>query len=168
MSIEHGAAPENAGVINSQQLIHREAVRETVTGVTHDIDQRRWQSLRARFADTVIVDYTSLFGGEVQTQNGDDLVNGWCELLTPLSATQHLLGPICVRIRDRTATATCHVRGYHHAKGLPGAEEWMVAGHYEFELERDSNGWKIHGIKFQSFYQTGNLKLLEQAASRPR
>jgi hypothetical protein len=152
-------------VISSQQ--DREAVRETVTGVTHDIDHRRWQSLRARFADTVVVDYTSLFSGEVQRQNADDLVDGWRQLLTPLSATQHLLGPICVLIGERT-TATCHVRGYHQAKGLPGGEMWMVAGHYEFELERDWSGWRIHGIKFQLFYQTGNLKLLEQTASRPR
>ena len=105
---------------NSQQLIDREAVRETVTGVTHDIDQRRWHNLRARFADTVVVDYTSLFGGEVQTQNGDDLVNGWRQLLTPLTATQHLLSPICVVIHERTAEAVCHVRGYHHAKDLVG------------------------------------------------
>lgn len=166
MSIEGDSVPGMEGVISSQQ--DREAVREIITGVTHDIDRRCWQSLRARFAHTVVVDYTSLFGGEVQRRNGDDLVDGWRQLLTPLSATQHLLGPICVLVGEGTATATCHVRGYHQAKGLPGGEMWMVAGHYDFALERDSSGWRIRGIKFQSFYQTGNLKLLEQAASRPR
>jgi len=146
-------------VINSQQLVDREAVRETVTGVTHDIDQRRWHNLRARFADTVVVDYTSLFGGEVQTQNGDDLVDGWRQLLTPLTATQHLLSPICVVIHERTAEAICHVRGYHHAKD---------PGHYEFELQRESAVWAIHRITFRAFYQTGNSKLLQEAASRLR
>ena len=155
-------------MINSQQLVDREAVRETVTGVAHDIDQRRWHNLRARFADTVVVDYTSLFGGEVQTQNGDDLVDGWRQLLTPLTATQHLLSPICVVIHERTAEAICHVRGYHHAKDLVGGENWMVAGHYEFEVQRESAVWTIHRITFRAFYQTGNSKLLQEAASRLR
>ena len=104
--------------INSQQLVDREAVRETVTGVTHDIDQRRWHNLRARFADTVVVDYTSLFGGEVQTQNGGDLVDGWRRLLTPLTATQHLLSPICVVIHERAAEAAS-LRPRAESQALP-------------------------------------------------
>jgi hypothetical protein len=151
-----------------QQFADQEAARETVIKVSHYIDQRRWPQLRSLFADAVVIDYTSLFGGEVQTQNANDLVDGWQKLLTPLSATQHLLGPLVVDIRERAATVTCHVRGYHYLKGLPGGGEWMVSGHYVFELAKEETGWRIQKMQLQTFCQTGNVKLLEEAASLPR
>src|SRR5262245_42802072 len=92
------------------------AVQSVVTRVVHHIDRRRWPELRALFADTVETDYTSLFGGEVTRQSADDLVlGGWRTLLSPLDATQHLLGPIDVAFDGSLAIAECHVRGYHRA-----------------------------------------------------
>jgi SnoaL-like protein len=152
--------------MDSTELSEREAVRRTVTGVVHHIDHRRWPELRALFADAVTIDYTSLFGGEVQTQKGDDLVGGWRKLLSPVTATQHLLGPIDVVMNGGEATATCHVRGYHFAKGLPDGDVWLVAGHYVFALAPEAAGWKIRKMTLQTLYQTGNTKLLEQVASR--
>jgi hypothetical protein len=146
-----------------------EAVRKAITGVAHHIDQRRWSELRSLFADKVIVDYTSLLGGEVQTQNADDLIATWRKMLTPLNATQHLLGPIDAEVRERVATATCHVRGYHLAKGVPGGNEWMVAGHYIFKLAKEDVGWKIGTMTLQTLYQSGNTQLLQEvAAQAPR
>ena len=143
-----------------------EAIRGTVIGVVHHIDGRRWGPLRTLFADFVAVDYTSLFGGQVQMPRADDLVEGWRVRLTPVTATQHLLGPIAVYGSDASATAGCHVRGYHFAKGLPEGTEWMIAGHYLFELGKEGSAWKIRKMTLETFYQTGNLRLLDQAAQR--
>ncbi len=143
----------------------RDAIRETVTGVSHFIDHKQWAELRQLFDGTVQTDYTSLFGGEIQHQRADALIDAWRKLLTPI-VTQHLLGPIAVELAGETATARCHVRGYHYAKGAPGGDEWMIAGHYVFQLARAGDAWKIRAMKLETLYQTGNLKLLEVAGGK--
>jgi hypothetical protein len=92
----------------------------------------------------VVVDYTSLFGGEVQKQKPDDLVGGWRKLLTPLPATQHLLGPIEVAVKGGAATAACHVRGYHHRKGtLAATSGWLQGTTSSTWSRRDRNGGSL-------------------------
>jgi hypothetical protein len=151
----------NQGTVLEQEA----AIRGIIMRVSHEIDARRWAELRRLFADQVTTDYTSLFGGDVQTQSGDELIAGWRGVLTPLKATQHLLGPIDVEVHNEAATAQCHVRGYHHAPGAPGGTEWMVAGHYLFELGLTNGTWHIEKMTLQAAYQTGNTKLLQEAAS---
>src|SRR5688500_2399876 len=82
----------------------REAIAATVAGVAHFIDHKDWRELRRLYSDHVQTDYTSLFGGEVQEQRGDDLIEAWRKLLTPI-VTQHLLGPITVEVKGSVATA---------------------------------------------------------------
>jgi hypothetical protein len=144
------------------------AVRRVITAVAHEIDARRWPELRRLFADTVRTDYTSLFGGEPQTLGGNDLIDGWRGILSPLEATQHLLGPIDVRVHGEIAEGECHVRGYHRAPAAPGGPEWMVAGHYRFELAAAGGAWGITRMTLQLSYQTGNLRLLQEAAATAR
>lgn len=147
-------------------VLEQEAVvRRVVTAVVHEVDARRWHELQALFADPVTTDYTSLFGGEVQRQPPGALVAGWRGALTPLQATQHMLGPIDVEVRGDAARARCHVRGYHWAPGAPGGPEWMVAGHYAFELSLQGGTWRITSLTLRTAYQTGNARLLQEAAA---
>jgi hypothetical protein len=143
----------------------RAFVQATVASVAHLIDRKRWTELRQLYSARVRTDYTSLFGGTPQEQPGDALIAAWRTLLTPV-VTQHLLGPISVTIAGAEATAHCHVRGYHHVKGTPGGDEWVVAGHYVFELVRETDTWRIRSMTLETFYQTGNLKLLELAGGK--
>ena len=136
------------------------AIQAVVARVAHTIDGRRWAELRALFAEEVQTDYTSLFGGEIQEQRGDDLIAAWRDLLGSV-VTQHFLGPVEVEAATQVARAQCHVRAYHVKKGTPGGEEWMVAGHYVFELQRFVSGWAIRKMKLEAIHQTGNLKLLQ-------
>lgn len=142
-----------------------DSVRSVVTGVAHHIDGKRWAELRALYADEVRTDYTSLFGGEPQTQSGDALIAGWSGVLETV-ATQHLLGPIDVALDGPRATARCHVRALHHAAGAPGGELWEVLGHYVFTLVRGDEGWTISAMTLETFAQTGNTRLLAEAGAR--
>lgn len=146
-------------------LSDRESIQAVVAGVAHAIDGKKWADLRALYADTVQTDYTSLFGGEVQQQPGDALIEAWRKLLAPI-VTQHLLGPVTVELDGTAATAHCHVRGYHYAQGTAGGDEWMVAGHYVFGLARGSSAWKIRTMKLEVLYQTGNRELLAIAGGK--
>jgi hypothetical protein len=77
----------------------------------------------------------------------------------------NLLGPIDVQFSGTTARAECHVRASHHAEGTPGGAEWIVAGHYVFELEEGASGWLTTRMTLETFQQTGNTKLLQEATS---
>jgi hypothetical protein len=142
------------------------AVRAIVAAVAHEIDFKRWGDLRALYAAEVVTDYTSLFGGTVQRVTGDELIAGWRSALARVS-TQHLLGPIDVRQHHGGARAECHVRGWHVAPGCPGGDEWCVGGHYVFALTKQSARWVVSEITLQTLHQTGNAKLLAEAASLP-
>jgi hypothetical protein len=43
----------------------------------------------------------------------------------------------------------------------------MVAGHYVFQLGKEGGSWKICRMKLEASYQTGNTKILEEAAAAP-
>ena len=148
------------------QLEREQAVRTAVTRIPHTIDTRRWPELRALYGSEVMTDYTSLFGGVAQQQHGDDLIEGWKRLLSPLDATQHLIGPIDVQLDGTVAAAECHVRGYHVLAGAPGGSEWMVAGQWAIRLVEMQNVWRITGMTLRTFYQSGNRDLLAFASSK--
>jgi len=142
-----------------------EAIRTIVSNVAHHIDGKRWADLRALYAATVTTDYTSLFGGSPQKQSGDDLIAGWRRILGKV-ATQHLLGPIDVHSTGEAAQARCHVRAAHYAAKAPGGEYWELLGHYVFDLSLEGTGWKITGMKLETLFQTGNVKLLAEASAQ--
>lgn len=134
-------------------------VRATVLAVVHQIDARKWNELQQLFATRVAVDYTSLFGGEASQTSAAELVGGWRTALESV-VTQHLLGPIDVRVTDRKAEAECHVRALHFRAGAPGGETWEVLGHYIFALALDGHKWRVSGMKLETHHQLGNSALL--------
>ena len=145
------------------------AVQSVVTQILHAIDMRRWSMLPPLFTAYVITDYTTLFGGDVQQKQRDDLISGWRQSLSPLDATQHLLGPIDVHlIGYARADADCHVRVYHVWQKATGGNEWMVAGHDLFELEMNNGAWQVSDLTLHLLYQTGNRNILEQAGRASR
>ena len=148
-----------------EERAQADSVRDVVAGVVHHIDMKRWNELRALYADEVRTDYTSLFGGTPQTQSGDALIAGWRGALERVT-TQHLLGPVVVELAGTFATARCHVRAMHHASGAPGGEQWEVLGHYVFSVRNGASGWKITDMKLETLLQTGNTKLLAEASAR--
>lgn len=150
--------------MTTPDMTREAAVRDSVTRVAHHIDARDWPRLRSLYADEVTTDYTSLFGGEVQRQPADALIDAWRGILTPLQATQHLLGPVSVQLEGDRARAECHVRGYHYLDGAPGGNEWLVAGHYVFELSEAGARWRIEKMTLVTYHQAGNRQLLQEAA----
>jgi hypothetical protein len=164
-ALDHAGLRDRGSATPLADIAERDEVRTVVTRLSHEVDRRRWAQLRSLFADTVTADYRSLFGGEVRQQKADDLIEGWRKAFTLVDTTQHILGPVDVDVQGATATARCHVRAYHIRQGLPGGDEWLVAGNYVIELAKADGGWKIHAMKLETSYQSGNRKLLEEAGA---
>lgn len=134
---------------------------DTMTSLLHAIDGLDWEEIRRCLADQVLVDYTEVFGGEVETVSGEELVARWRALLPGFDATQHMTGPVLLTSDDRPGLrADTHVRAYHRL----GDESWAVNGHY---VARLVDG-KITELTLQLFYQEGNQKLAESATQRAR
>ena len=151
-------ATENATsmVAKSQEQL----IQNVVTSNAHHLDQRQWAELRALYTDVVTYDFRSLLGGDVQDVPADDMIASWLEIHSTIDATQHLIGAVAIVIETDHATADCHVRAYHRKNGAAGGEEWMVAGHYTYELIRLEATWKIRKVRLDLLYQTGNTALL--------
>ncbi|WP_437278744.1 nuclear transport factor 2 family protein [Sorangium sp. So ce375] len=147
----------------TQELNDAQAIQNVVVRVAHHIDARRWTELRGLYADVVVTDFTSVLGGEVQEQTPDDLLAGWRKFHSAIDTTQHFLGPLDIELSGERATVECHVRAYHRFARAPGGEDWMVAGHYRYELSKRADGWKIVKVTFTVSYQTGNTNMFEEA-----
>jgi hypothetical protein len=128
----------------------------------HAIDTRDWDAVRAAFADTVTTDYTSLFGGEVETQPADDLVDGWARFVPGFDATQHLAGPVVAEHDGATAHAHCAITATH----CLGEARWIVGGHYALQLTTSATGWRITHLTLETAFQDGDRSLPQQAAER--
>lgn len=148
---------------NSARASEAEQVRQVIRGVVESVDARRWESLADDFAESVHVDYTSLFGGYARNYTADDLVDNWRQLLEPFSMTKHVLGPIVVHGDESRAQAKCPVRINHFLRGAPGGEEWVVIGQFVFTLQKQDGTWRIDGLVLDVRSQEGNRNLLVEA-----
>jgi SnoaL-like domain len=132
----------------------------------HAIDGKDWDGVRQAFADSLEMDYSSLFGAPRATITGDDQVAQWRAFASALDATQHITGPIVTAQGSDGVTAQTHIRAYHQIKGAAGGDIWMVAGHYAVRLVPIGESWKIAAITLTVFYQEGNTAIPELARAR--
>jgi len=126
-----------------------------LTRMLHAIDALDFATLRSSFADSVRTDYTSLWGGEPETVDADELVAGWRQLMLGLDATQHLTGPI-VTVDGRLHT---HVVAHHWR----GGAAWTVYGHYIATVA----GGKITELILETLQQEGNREIPALAREQP-
>ena len=152
-----------SGARNDATALEAEQVREVIRGVIESVDSRRWESLTDGFAESVYVDYTSLFGGYPRSYLADDLADNWRQLLERFSMTRHVLGPIVVAGVESKAQAECPVRINHFLRGAAGGEEWVVTGRFVFALEKRGATWRIDSLVLDVRSQEGNGNLLVEA-----
>lgn len=142
-----------------QRLADRAAIVEAVDSVALLADLRDWDRLQALFADEVLVDYTSLRGGEPQRVSAAELVAGWRERLGGLDATQHVVANHLVEVAGDEATCRAHVLATHHLANRTGGPIWHLGGHYRYRLARRSGRWEITGTTLTVLWATGNEHL---------
>lgn len=135
----------------------------TVNQMAMAADTRDWVACRQTFADEVLVDYTSLAGGEPATIPSDALMESWQGLLPGFTATQHLLGSHIVAINGEGADCLAHFQATH----ILDDETWTLGGKYHFRLENQAGAWKITAITMTALWSVGDqAKLLEAATQR--
>lgn len=143
----------------------RELVIDTTTRVAWYADQRRWDDLPALFTDEVLLDYTSLTGGEPGRVSATDIAASWRANLGGLDATQHLISNHLVEITDaRHATATAQFVATHVLANPHGDPTWVLGGHYRWTLTRAGDRWRIDSMTMTATWATGNQQIMTLAA----
>jgi 3-phenylpropionate/cinnamic acid dioxygenase small subunit len=103
------------------------------------IDFKDWALLRTCWTDDVDADY-----GEVGQYSGVDAITGFMEQMHQgMGPTYHRLSNFAIAVEGDRATARSYV--FAHLQALPdNPTSWVEAlGHYDDELIRTSEGWRI-------------------------
>lgn len=145
-----------------------EAIIDVLTRVAWYADQRRWEDLPGLFADHVVLDYTSLAGGEPTIVTPAELAAGWRATLGGFDFTQHLVSNHLVDLDPDAprAEASAQFVATHRLDGAPGGELWTLGGHYRWSLEMVAGRWRVASMTMVATWQSGNAEILARAASR--
>lgn len=170
-----------AGPVQAQQHVKEPAMTQTlapvgdpeaarviaiVSSIPLAVDLARYDLAEAAFAPSVVIDYTSLWGGEPQTMTPSALMDAWRGLVPGFDATRHELRDVKATVTGDTAIATAFVDGRHWIDGAL----WRPVGTYRWTLRRSDGAWKVETMTFTMTEEFGDRGLVaiatERAASR--
>jgi hypothetical protein len=137
-------------------------VRQTVLAIPTNIDLRNFEAVEPLFADRIVVDYTSLWGGEPQTQSPRELMTAWRGIVPGFDATWHEITDLQVQVNGETATANSKVDGRHWL----GQRVWRPIGRYDFRLTKADGRWRVTHMKLTVTREEGDRALVQEAQAR--
>ena len=141
-------------------------IQSVVTQVFVATDNQDWGNVEASFSDQVLLDYTSMAGGEPVELAPTQITDSWKTILPGFDHTHHALSNFNITINDSEATVT-HYGNADHFIDLNDAEDiWQVVGTYDHHLVKTKSGWKIDRMKFNLKYMDGNMDLPRIAQER--
>ncbi len=135
-----------------------------VASIPLAVDLGRYDLAEAAFAPEIVIDYSSLWGGEPQRTTPAALMDAWRGLVPGFDATRHELLDVEARIDGDAAEATARVDGRHWI----GDALWRPIGLYRWALERLDGRWKVTAMTFTLTREIGDRGLVAVAADRAR
>jgi len=136
-----------------QEII--KAINTIFTGV----DERDWRKVESAMADRILIDYTSMNGGEPLTQTPAEVTGAWAAFLPGFDRTKHTTSDFDVKINDQVASVHYYGRGDHYI----GEEVWTAEGTFDTGLKLINGRWLVTDHKFNFGSQSGNVQLPARA-----
>ncbi|MDI2126810.1 nuclear transport factor 2 family protein [Yinghuangia seranimata] len=143
----------------------RNAVVDLASRMMHLIDTRDWERLGDVFADRVLLDYTSLFGGEPEELAPTAIVANWSALLGAFDATQHLLANQLVSVDGDQGELTAAFQATHRLANPFGSPLWTLGGTYRVGVVRVADTWRVDRLVMTATWADGNKDLLALATA---
>ena len=138
----------------------RKEVEDLVVRAFVATDERDWDTLHACMTDPVILDMTSLVGGEPSTVSPQDVSSIWSEGFANLDHVHHQVSNFRTEIDGDRAEVKCYGIAFHYRDGISDPVKWRrFVGTYEFDLLRGGSGWAISRLMFNCKFVEGNLHL---------
>lgn len=148
--------------ITAETVVDFVEITRLADAIDASVDAKDWARARSYFADEIMVDFTSLVGGEPATIPADALIAGWSGNLTAEKESFHLRGNHRVTFEDAD-TAMMLSHGYAWNRMERGALEenggnplWEVWGSYEHGFTRTEDGWKVDFMAFYAIAERGS------------
>jgi hypothetical protein len=136
----------------------------TVSSIPLAVDLGEYRLAEAAFAPSILIDYTSLWGGEAQTMTPAALMEAWRALVPGFDATYHELRDVRAVVAGDKATATAFVDGRHWVDG----RLWRPIGTYEWKLQEVNDRWQVTAMTFVMTQEIGDRGLVAVARERAR
>lgn len=133
-----------------------------VSSIPLAVDLAAYDLAEQAFAPTIVIDYTSLWGGEPQTMTPQDLMDSWRGIVPGFTATWHELSNVQAVVTGDRAEASAFVDGRHWID----AALWRPVGNYLWELERRDGRWMVTSMTFQLTEEFGDRALTQRAMER--
>lgn len=138
-----------------QRLIDRQDIADLCSRYTFALDTRDWDLLASCFVSSPVFVHP---GGRLQ--GFPEILARTSAALTPLTATQHLLGNVVVQVDDDTAASTCYFQAQHVRSGTIGGDTYVIAGSYRDLLVRTAEGWRIAERVQTYMWREGNRRVV--------
>jgi hypothetical protein len=137
-------------------------VRQTILAISTNSDLGAFDAVAPLFAETVVVDYTSLWGGEPQDFTPDALMGAWKGVLPGFDATWHEIGDLTISVQGETAVVASTIDARHWI----GARTWRLIGRYTFELRKVDRRWRVTRMTLVVTEERGDRVLATEARVR--
>lgn len=124
---------------------------------TRGLDDHDWEAVTSCFEPTA----RFVHPGGAQ-EGADAIVERARAALTPLTASQHLLGTILVEVDGDTARASTYFQAQHVRDGTPGGSLFIIAGTYDDDLVRGADGWRIRERRQTYTWRDGNPEVVRR------
>jgi hypothetical protein len=146
----------------SQDL--RQQVEDLVVQLFCATDERDWPAVQACFTDPLLLDMTSLGGGEPLKLAPAALTAAWAKGLEKLDHVHHQVGNFRTRVgsdvRGHNATVRCYGVAWHHRANIASERKSRYfVGSYEFRLARAQGEWRITEMHYFLKFIEGNREL---------
>ncbi len=138
--------------------------KSTVIELFKATDQKDWKAVENCFANTVLLDYSSM-GNPASNLSPKQIIDAWKTILPGFTNTHHQIGNIQVTETKNRAHVFTYGTATHYLEDEKG-NVWTVVGTYDFNLKKEGGQWKIDEMEFNFKYQDGNTSLPQKAIDK--
>ncbi|WP_106926610.1 nuclear transport factor 2 family protein [Adhaeribacter arboris] len=132
---------------------------QAIHTIFEGVDERNRPKVQVIMAEQVMLDYTSLNGGEPNQQTPQEITAIWATFLPGFDKTHHQISDFRVTITGNQAVAHYQGKGNHFLNN----EVWTAEGTFNTALEQQDHKWLVTQHKFNLIKQSGNQELPAQA-----
>jgi hypothetical protein len=142
--------------------MEQKIIIEVITKLFAGADERNWKKVENTMNDSVLLDYTSMSGGEPASLSPQQITAAWAGFLPGFDRTHHHLFDF--ELKESNEVANAHFSG--KAEHFIDEKVWIVEGSYDAELKKKEGDWKITKLKFNLSKQSGDTGLPAIATER--
>jgi hypothetical protein len=139
-------------------------VISVVSSIPLAVDLAAYDLAEKAFAPSIVIDYTSLWGGEPSTMTPAQLMAGWRGIVPGFDRTWHEISNVKAAVTGNTAKASAFVDGRHWI----GDKLWRPVGNYYWELEKIDGDWKVTKMTFAMTEEIGDRAVASEAMERAK